>query len=111
MTENRSLTDFLGSEEEDTGTDECGDDDATVGTDTDDHGGGDPSEGTHHTETVEEEPSEPIGEEPIDSKAVTPVSATYVWTPEGGECAHCGDRVEARWRDGAEFVCVDCKEW
>lgn len=40
-----------------------------------------------------------------------PPDSTYVWRPEGGACAACGERVEERWRDADGLVCADCKEW
>lgn len=45
------------------------------------------------------------------SDTVQPTAGTYRWTPDGAECADCGTIVERRWRDEAEFVCRDCKEW
>ena len=50
-----------------------------------------------------------------DGSDVTPAVSTYSWSPEGGDCADCGESVERRWRaDGqrdGELVCEDCKEW
>jgi hypothetical protein len=44
-----------------------------------------------------------------------PAVSTFDWSPEGGECAGCGESVQRRWRAdgerGGELVCADCKEW
>jgi hypothetical protein len=44
-----------------------------------------------------------------------PAVSTFDWSPEGGECADCGESVERRWRAdgerGGELVGADCKEW
>ncbi|WP_135826889.1 DUF7573 domain-containing protein [Halorussus ruber] len=44
-----------------------------------------------------------------------PAVSTFDWSPEGGECADCGESVARRWRAdgerGGELVCADCKEW
>lgn len=42
---------------------------------------------------------------------VEPIGTTYAWSPDGGECALCGETVGARWRDGGDLVCADCKNW
>lgn len=46
-----------------------------------------------------------------DAGPVDPPATTYRWRPEGVACADCDAVVERQWRDGGEFVCVDCKDW
>lgn len=114
MTENRSLTDFLGDEhvdESDEGDEVAPETstDSEPDPDTEQPADGDPStddSGPTGTATVE-----PDAEVPIATEAVSAVSATYAWSPDGGSCARCDTTVEARWRDGEELVCADCKDW
>lgn len=52
---------------------------------------------------------------PNDSTPVDPAVSTFDWSPEGGECADCGESAERRWRAegerGGSLVCADCKQW
>ena len=49
--------------------------------------------------------------EPADGSDVEPATATFEWSPDGGECADCGASVRRRWRDDGRLVCPDCKAW
>jgi len=40
-----------------------------------------------------------------------PVRATATWTTDGADCERCGERVERRWLDEGDRVCLDCKPW
>ncbi|WP_327051292.1 DUF7573 domain-containing protein [Halomicrococcus gelatinilyticus] len=42
---------------------------------------------------------------------VDPAQATYAWVPDGAACDRCAATVTARWRDGDDLVCADCKDW
>ncbi|MFB6084382.1 MAG: hypothetical protein ABEJ94_09075 [Halorientalis sp.] len=55
--------------------------------------------------------TEPGDGSATDPDAVEPAASTYAWTGDGAVCAACGESVARRWRDGAELVCADCKEW
>jgi hypothetical protein len=46
-----------------------------------------------------------------ESAAVDPLATTYAWSPSGAVCASCGATVERRWRDEGDLVCTDCKSW
>ncbi|ELZ32304.1 hypothetical protein C465_08246 [Halorubrum distributum JCM 9100] len=48
---------------------------------------------------------------PTDTAAVDPAVATSTWHADGAACDRCGERVERRWRDEADFVCADCASW
>lgn len=43
--------------------------------------------------------------------AVEPAVVTYDVSPDGAECAACGETVTRRWRDDPGMVCGECKEW
>lgn len=62
------------------------------------------------SETEESETSDTASPN-SDAGTVDPPATTYRWTPEGVACEACGSVVERQWRDGGEFVCVDCKDW
>lgn len=62
-------------------------------------------------EPATEESSEAATASAADEKAPDPPDSTYVWRPEGGPCASCGERAAERWRDGEALVCGACKEW
>lgn len=42
---------------------------------------------------------------------VDPARSTFAWSPDGGACAGCGERVEERWESDVGLVCSECKEW
>jgi len=58
-----------------------------------------------------------------DADSVETPTYTYTSTPDGAECAACGELVEERWHAGEggtadqpdlspdALVCPDCKEW
>lgn len=46
-----------------------------------------------------------------DEDEVEPAVITYDVTPDGAECAVCGEVVTRRWRDEARMVCGECKDW
>jgi hypothetical protein len=46
-----------------------------------------------------------------DAGDVDPAVATSTWHADGAACDRCGERVERRWRDEADFVCADCASW
>ena len=48
---------------------------------------------------------------PADTDDVEPAQATYAWAPDGASCDRCAATVTARWRDGDDLVCADCKDW
>lgn len=50
-------------------------------------------------------------EEALDPNAVDPAEPTYDWSPDGAECAACGESTTTRWRQDGAYVCADCKEW
>lgn len=37
--------------------------------------------------------------------------STYEFSPDGADCARCGDEVLRRWRDDGALVCESCKRW
>lgn len=88
MAENRSLDDFLAADETD---DE---------EDTD-------SEAEADGETGDD------AQTAADGAAASPDRplATYRWSAGDEDCPVCGTSARARWRDGEQFVCADCKEW
>lgn len=51
------------------------------------------------------------------TEATAPPTLTYTSSPDGDECAACGETVQNRWRagEGAEdpdaLVCPACKSW
>jgi hypothetical protein len=51
------------------------------------------------------------------AEAMAPPTLTYTSSPDGDECAACGETVQNRWRagEGAEdpdaLVCPACKSW
>jgi hypothetical protein len=67
-----------------------------------------PGEGTG-TERESDTESDPEGPPPAD--AVEPARSTFTWSPDGGSCAECGERVEERWESDPGLVCVECKSW
>ncbi|MFB6300372.1 MAG: hypothetical protein ABEH65_08945 [Halobacteriales archaeon] len=120
MTENRSLTDFLGDGDGDDDEQADRGESATERTKAVcDVTGGEGDDMPVDTITDESGPTSEDGTEatetgtavPIDHATVSPASATYTWDPSGSPCARCGQTAEARWRDGEELVCGDCKEW
>lgn len=50
-------------------------------------------------------------DDPISPESVAPAEPTYDWSPDGAECAGCGETAATRWRQDGEYVCADCKEW
>jgi hypothetical protein len=58
-------------------------------------------------------PADAEGEEdpPLAPAAVDPAHSTYDWSPDGADCADCGETAEVRWHDEPGLVCTDCKEW
>lgn len=88
MSEDRSLSDFVGKAGKSSETEE----------------GEEPRERKESTET-------PEADESVAETESEPARATYDWTPTGAACACCGSTVEKRWRDDDEMVCADCKEW
>ena len=62
-------------------------------------------------ESVVEQDESEVGNDNGCGEAVSPASATYVWTPAGDACARCGSSVERMWRCEGELVCGECKEW
>ncbi|EFW92034.1 hypothetical protein ZOD2009_11175 [Haladaptatus paucihalophilus DX253] len=97
MSEDTSLSEFVGKTGESDRQDGADGQDETVETaETTDADGS----ATDHESA--EKPDEP---------AVEPARATYDWTPDGAACTRCGAAVEKRWRDDGGMVCADCKEW
>ena len=45
------------------------------------------------------------------SLQVRPAESTMAWTPGGAACAECERSVERRWRDEGRLVCIGCKRW
>ncbi|MFB6126140.1 MAG: hypothetical protein ABEJ79_02415 [Halolamina sp.] len=93
--DDRRLTDFVGDGEDDAEDGDADSDnsaDATIDSDEDDANSADSD-------------AEPAN--------VEPAAVTFAWSPEGGECAVCGDTVARRWRreTAPGRVCADCKEW
>lgn len=66
--------------------------------------GPDPGKGARTEHDPETE-----GLPPVDG--VEPARSTFAWSPGGGACAECGERVEERWESEAGMVCVECKRW
>jgi hypothetical protein len=65
-------------------------------------------------EFADDGPAEDDVEPPADADAeaaVEPLAETYAWSPDGGSCTRCGEPADARWRDGDDLVCADCKAW
>ena len=50
-------------------------------------------------------------DDPVLPGSVAPAEPTYGWSPDGAECAGCGESSTTRWRQDGEYVCADCKEW
>jgi hypothetical protein len=50
-------------------------------------------------------------EGPPSTAEVEPARSTYAWSPDGGPCEACGERVEERWESADGLVCIRCKEW
>ncbi|MFD1511675.1 DUF7573 domain-containing protein [Halomarina rubra] len=99
----RSLDEFLASDEGDE--------------DDEDEGEGESVDGDGHTDadatadaatdadaTTESDDASP-------SLTVHPAESTMDWTPGGAACAVCGESAERRWRDDEGLVCLDCKTW
>lgn len=98
MSEDTSLSEFVGKAGESDEAD--GTTDAAETTETADADG---SAADHESaERPDEADVEP---------GVEPARATYDWTPDGAACTRCGAAVEKRWRDDGGMVCADCKEW
>lgn len=114
MGEDRSLDEFFDVSDDGTERDdEEAAADAETGTDIDESDSGRVDEGDDTTETTEAEATEPTtaADETHAVEAADLPHATYRWSPDGDDCPRCGTRVEQQWRDGDQFVCVDCKEW
>lgn len=99
MAEDRSLDEFLG-------VDEPSDPDTTEGA-----AGPDASEEFPTTDTETDEGADQSAEHDAAEPEVETMAETFAWSPDGGECAVCGERIEERWRDDGGLVCGDCKAW
>jgi len=102
VTPNRSLDEFAGPGEE---PDQAGEPEDAAAVDPED----DAVEEPDPTASVIEEPDSDATDEGAGD--VPPAASTYAWSPEGGPCAACGERVEERWREGDDLVCARCKDW
>ena len=64
-----------------------------------------------------DDPSPSIDEEAHSTdnpaRSTEPVGPTivYAWDPLPRSCERCGESVHARWFDGTEPCCSDCKPW
>lgn len=86
MSDDASLTDFVGDDDSDDGA-------AASAAD----------------ETVDE--AVDADDERVPPTAVEPAEPTADWSPDGAECSACGAVVAHRWESEAGLVCPDCKEW
>ncbi|WP_424013469.1 DUF7573 domain-containing protein [Halorubrum xinjiangense] len=93
MSEDRSLDDFAAADDADGESSEAGSGDVAGDAADPDGTDGDTADG------------------PIDTADVDPAVATSTWHADGAACDRCGERVERRWRDEADFVCADCASW
>lgn len=106
MTENPTLGDFGGESAVDS---DAKDDDPTVEAEAQADG-----ESEEHAVDVDADSADAA---PDAADAVETATVTYSWSPDGDECAACGETVEKRWRAGEgaadpdAMVCPDCKEW
>jgi hypothetical protein len=99
MTKDRSLDDFLGSDDAEKASEKA-----------------ESSEREQDEKTPsDDEPAAVTSEQSVSTNetSVTPAIATFQWSPSGAACASCGETVQRRWYDkeAATFVCVDCKNW
>ena len=97
MSEDASLDDFLGGDED------GGDDGAVEGDDAPEAAAERDGEGEAAASR-----SDPAAGSGVD---VPPATTTYAWDPEGAPCDACGAVVERRWRQDGAVVCVECKTW
>ena len=96
MTEDRSLDDFAGADDDgDEESTEAGSDDAENGSVDAENGSVDAADAS----------------DSADERGVDPAVATSTWHADGAECGRCGERVERRWREEDAFVCADCASW
>jgi hypothetical protein len=87
MSKDRSLDDFLGSDE------------------TEERAASDETTNPERDESDEAVDTADAGD------GVTPATPTYRFAPDGAVCDACDATVQRRWHDGGQFVCADCKEW
>lgn len=100
MTEDSSLTDFVGGDD----SDDESDDSEKVDSSADDIASAD-SDDTESADSDDTAAADP--------ESVEPVAPTFTAAPDDEACGRCGATVGIRWRaeDGEEYVCADCKEW
>lgn len=91
MSDDASLTDFVG----DDGGDEGVADDAADGSASPDDGSSDAADADERVPPASVEAAEPTAD----------------WSPDGAECSACGAVVAHRWESDDGLVCPDCKEW
>jgi hypothetical protein len=113
MTRDASLDEFLGGEDEEGGEGSEGEGAATEPVSPAEEPPVDAAEESADATGGDESPADADRDEdpPLAPAAVDPARSTYDWSPDGADCAACGETVEARWRDEPGLVCADCKEW
>ena len=84
MSDDASLTDFVGDATDDEPRDES-------------------------STSEDEQAGEESGRVSPDS--VEPAATTAAWSPDGEPCRACGASVSYRWQGEDGLVCPDCKEW
>jgi cobalamin biosynthesis protein CobT len=105
---NRSLDDFLTTDDETTDDETTDDEAATEGAV--DEAVGDETAGGEAGSTDRGDETDASGEEAETATAVVePAVSTYVG--RSGECVACGDTAQRRWHSDNGPVCPDCKEW
>lgn len=116
MTEDSSLTDFVGGGGSDGGSDDSEKVDSSVddtaSTDGDDTASAD-GDDTASADSDDTASADSDDSAAADPESVEPVAPTFTAAPEDEACSRCGAAVGIRWRaeDSDEYVCADCKEW
>ncbi|ELZ46713.1 hypothetical protein C463_03759 [Halorubrum californiense DSM 19288] len=103
MPDDRSLDDFAGDEDTNSGAAADTADDGTDGVDGDDAADSSPDDADSDA------PSDP--NDAVDPADVDQAVATSTWHADGAACDRCGESVDRRWRDDDALVCADCASW